>query len=222
MRPGQLGVLPTDTMKNTVYALAAAPIQSPEIRPTLASHFLDRNTKLRRVRVGSLCTPGIDDARSVHPARTGRRTARVVADREAQKWMRRRRHADPEVVALGVYRLHERRADDAARDDGPHPGDVADGAWRYGRAPVHFNDVWATVRATLLDAFARHDSKSVQHTLCDGRRRASAGGRGSASISSCRTSIISPIDLARLGLENRNEIFVPTDEPRVDQATIAR
>lgn len=32
-----------------------------------------------------------------------------------------------------------------------------------------------------------------------------------------------PIDLARFGLENRNEIFVPTDEPHgLIEATIAR
>src|SRR5687767_5779007 len=46
-------VLPTDTMKNTVYALAAAePIAAPEsFAMRLAHHFIDRNPKLQRVRV---------------------------------------------------------------------------------------------------------------------------------------------------------------------------
>src|SRR5688500_11490835 len=47
------GVLPTDTMKNTVYALAArAPIDGPEtFALALCRHFLDRNSRLERVRV---------------------------------------------------------------------------------------------------------------------------------------------------------------------------
>ena len=46
-------VLPTDTMKNTVYALAAThPVDEPEtFGRVLAEHFLERNPRLRRVRV---------------------------------------------------------------------------------------------------------------------------------------------------------------------------
>src|SRR5262245_39365322 len=46
-------VLPTDTMKNTVYALAAkGPIESPEsFGLMLARHFIDRNPRLQQVRI---------------------------------------------------------------------------------------------------------------------------------------------------------------------------
>src|SRR5687768_13295700 len=46
-------VLPTDTMKNTVYALAARePVHEPEtFGLALARHFLDRNPRLRRARI---------------------------------------------------------------------------------------------------------------------------------------------------------------------------
>ena len=46
-------VLPTDTMKNTVYALAARePVGEPErFGLALARHFLDRNARLTRVRI---------------------------------------------------------------------------------------------------------------------------------------------------------------------------
>src|SRR5262245_25337103 len=46
-------VLPTDTMKNTVYALAAkGPVEGPEtFGLALGRHFLDRNQKLQRVRI---------------------------------------------------------------------------------------------------------------------------------------------------------------------------
>src|SRR5262245_63392978 len=47
------GVLPTDTMKNTVYALAAAsePAQPETFGLTLVKHFLDRNARLEEVQV---------------------------------------------------------------------------------------------------------------------------------------------------------------------------
>src|SRR3954466_6090849 len=47
------GVLPTDTMKNTVYALAAREkVDEPEaFALILAEHFLDRNARLERVIV---------------------------------------------------------------------------------------------------------------------------------------------------------------------------
>jgi urate oxidase len=46
-------VLPTDTMKNTVYALAArAPVEEPEsFGLRLARHFLERNPPLMRARI---------------------------------------------------------------------------------------------------------------------------------------------------------------------------
>src|SRR5688572_10388011 len=46
-------VLPTDTMKNTVYALAARePVGEPEaFGARLARHFLDGNPRLTRVRI---------------------------------------------------------------------------------------------------------------------------------------------------------------------------
>src|SRR5262245_50609013 len=47
------GVLPTDTMKNTVYALAAQEsVEEPEtFGVSLARHFLARNPRLGRVRI---------------------------------------------------------------------------------------------------------------------------------------------------------------------------
>ncbi len=49
-------VLPTDTMKNTVYALAArGPCEEPEsFALSLAEHFLERNPRLQRVTIDVL------------------------------------------------------------------------------------------------------------------------------------------------------------------------
>ena len=74
--------------------------------------------------------------------------------------------------------------------------------------------LWQGVRETLLDTFAVHHSESVQHTL-------HAMGRAVldrfAEITAIRLVIPNrhhlPVDLTPFGLENRNEIFVATEEP---------
>ena len=68
---------------------------------------------------------------------------------------------------------------------------------------------------TLLEAFAEHDSQSVQHTLY------AMGQAVLDSVDGCHGDPARDAEqassagrpLARSGLENRNEIFVPTDEP---------
>jgi len=80
------------------------------------------------------------------------------------------------------------------------------------------------VRQTLLEAFAEHDSKSVQHTLH------AMGQAVLSSVDDVTTIRLVmpnrhhlPFDLSRVGLQNRNEIFVPTDEPfGLIEATVVR
>ena len=82
----------------------------------------------------------------------------------------------------------------------------------------------SAVRTTLLETFAEHDSESVQHTLY------AMGQAVLDSVERCRPIRLVmpnkhhlPVDLSRLGLENRNEIFVATDEPYgLIEATLVR
>ena len=96
--------------------------------------------------------------------------------------------------------------------------------WQYRDLDVSFDTAWQAVHKALLESFAEHHSASVQHTL---------HAMGQAVIESVEdvTSIHLvmpnkhhlPVDLARLGLENRNEIFVPTDEPHgLIEGTVTR
>ena len=98
------------------------------------------------------------------------------------------------------------------------------GTWRYGTLDLDFNLIWRAVRTTMLEAFAEHDSRSVQHTL-------HAMGRAVLDAVEVVTAVRLvmpnkhhlPVDLSRLGLQNRNEIFVPTDEPYgLIEATLVR
>jgi urate oxidase len=96
--------------------------------------------------------------------------------------------------------------------------------WQYRDLDIEFGQTWRAVRQTLLEAFAEHDSKSVQHTLH------AMGQAVLGSIDDVKAIRLVmpnkhhiPFDLARIGLENRNEIFVPTDEPYgLIEATLVR
>ena len=72
----------------------------------------------------------------------------------------------------------------------------------------------ASCGTTLIDAFAQHDSKSVQHTLY---AMAQAALEAAPEILDVELAMPNKhcllVDLSRFGQTNPNQIFVPTDEP---------
>jgi urate oxidase len=227
-------VLPTDTMKNTVYALAAAhSVDEPEaFGALLARHFIDRNPKLRRVRVdlrehswGRIAV----GARSHNHAFVSQgaevRSARVIADQDAV------------TVSAGIENLVVLKSSRSAftgflRDEYTTLADATDrilatamtATWTYRPLELDYNLAWRAVRTTLLETFAEHDSQSVQHTL---HAMASAALDNVEALMSIHLVMPNrhhlPVDVSRFGLDNRNEIFVPTDEPfGLIEATLRR
>jgi urate oxidase len=93
-------------------------------------------------------------------------------------------------------------------------GTVLDANWTYKGTALDFNAEHEKVRSVLLRTFADHVSESVQHTLYD---MASAALESSPSLS--EVHLVMPnqhrllFNLERFGLDNPNQIFVPTDEP---------
>jgi urate oxidase len=95
--------------------------------------------------------------------------------------------------------------------------------WRYRQETTDFA-ARERIRAALLETFASHDSRSVQHTLY---------AMAEAALDACRDvdeiSLTLPnrhhllVDLTPFGLDNPNEVFVATDQPfGVIEATIRR
>jgi urate oxidase len=227
-------VLPTDTMKNTVYALAARePIDEPEaFGLRLADHFLQRNPRLQRVRVDITEHPWSRIAMGArehgqaflrHGAES--RSATVESDR-------RRPTVGAGISDLVILKSSRSAFTGFLRDEYTTLPDANDrllatsmtATWRYGDPDIEFRPTWRAVRATLLEVFAEHDSKSVQHTL---HAMAEAVLASVDSVIAIRLVMPNkhhlPIDLTRLGLENRDEIFVPTDEPYgLIEATLVR
>ena len=86
--------------------------------------------------------------------------------------------------------------------------------WRYSTRSLDFNSQWEKIRATILDTFATHDSRSVQHTLhAIGNRVLAAFPEVSEIQLTMPNKHALLVDLSPFGLDNPNEIFLPTDEP---------
>ena len=101
---------------------------------------------------------------------------------------------------------------------------AVDIAERTAAHPSAFVEQCDGVRRALLETFAHHDSKSVQHTLY---------AMGEAVLQQCEEveeiSVKMPnrhhllADLLPMGLDNPNEIVVPTSEPYgLIEATLRR
>jgi urate oxidase len=227
-------VLPTDTMKNTVYALASrGPVAPPEaFGLALARHFLDRNPPLHRVRIdltahawARLTVNGREQGQAFMRRGPETRSARVEMDRDETR------------VSAGIADLVILKSSQSAfagflRDEYTTLADTRDrllatsltATWQYAAPDADFLSAWGRVRDALVEAFAVHDSESVQHTL---------HAMGQAVLDRvpevARLHLVMPnrhhlpVDLSPFGLENRNEIFVATEEPYgLIEATVSR
>ena len=227
-------VTPTDTMKNTVYALAAGDgVGEPEaFGLALGRHFIDRNPKLDRAIIDvsahgwDRITIG-DREHGSSFVRTGPevRTARVAVDRSSA------------TITAGITDLLIMKTSNSAfagfpRDEFTTLPETTDRlfvtslttTWTYVDREVDFAAVFATVRTTLLETFAQHDSLSVQHTLF---AMGQAVLDNIDSVGSIRLEMPNrhhlPIDLSKFGMPNRNEVFVATEEPHgLIKATLSK
>jgi urate oxidase len=227
-------VLPTDTMKNTVYALAGAHgVGEPEaFGLLLCRHFLERNPRVRRVRIE--CTDHRWERIAVGDRDHGQAFMRRGPDTRAAIVTSDRGGATIEAGVDGLLVLKSSHSAFAGflKDEYTTLPETRDrllatsltATWRYGRPDVDFGPIWQAVRQTLLEVFAQHESESVQHTLY---------AMGQAVLDSVDDVVTIhlvmpnkhhlPVDLSRFGLENRNEVFVATDEPHgLIEATLAR
>jgi urate oxidase len=227
-------VLPTDTMKNTVYALAARePVQEPEsFGQRLCRHFLQHNERLTRVSIdlvehlwGRIPRGEREHGHAFVRRGPETRTARVTADRAGV------------TISAGAADLVILKSSQSAfsgfpKDEYTTLPETRDrllatsltGTWDYQDTDVDFGPTWHAVRQTLLDTFAEHHSESVQHTL---HAMGQAVLDAIDAVSSIRLVMPNrhhlPFDLSRFGLENRNEIFVATEEPHgLIAATLVR
>ena len=224
--------LATDTMKNTVYAIARQdPIDHVEaFALRLADHFLAK-PGVSRVRIGAVEQPW------GRLSAGGRPHPHAFVQAGAEHWTASiTRDAHGSEIVSGLGHLVVLKTTDSAftgfpRDEFTTLPNTEDrvlatsitAAWTY-RSGVSDFSARAQVRRALVETFAAHLSRSVQHTLY---------AMGEAALAACADvtaiTLTLPnrhhllVDLTPFGLDNPNEIFVATDQPfGVIEATIRR
>ena len=224
--------LATDTMKNTVYALARqdaiAHIESFALR--LADHF-GAKPGVSRVRISAL------EHRWERLVSEGRLHPHAFVQPGGEQWTTAvTRDAAGAEVTSGLTNLVVLKTTDSAfsgfpRDQYTTLPETEDrilatsvtAAWTYRSGATDFG-ARTRIRQRLVETFAGHDSRSVQHTVY---------AMAEAALDACddvrEVSLTMPnrhhllVDLAPFGLDNPNEIFVATDQPfGVIEATVRR
>ena len=223
--------LATDTMKNTVYVMAREPIAHAEnFAERLAGHFIAQPA-VTRARIGI----------AEHPwtriAVGGRPHPHAFSQAGGEQWTAIvTRDASGTTIVSGLDNLVVLKTTDSAfsgfpRDQYTTLPETEDrilatsvtATWTYRGGTTDFA-ARDRIRTALVDAFAAHDSRSVQHTLA---------AMGEAALQACGDildiTLTLPnrhhllVNLEPFGLDNPNEIFVPTDQPYgLIEATIRR
>ena len=217
-------LLPTDTQKNTVYALAKEKFVSSieEFGLELANHFMRNNPQLSKTIIDieehQYKRILIED--NPHPhAYISEGNEKHVATIEQTM--------DGIVVQSGIKNLLILKTTDSAfenyiKDDYTTLKETPDRilatncevTWRYNATKIDFGSLFPSIRNLLLKVFAGHKSLSVQHTLY---------AMGEEILKQFpeveEISFVMPnkhhilYNLGQFGMENNNEIFTATDEP---------
>ena len=218
-------ILPTDTMKNTVYSLARTSRADcmEEFGKELAAYLLDRNPQVSaaRVTLAEKSWQHLPTGGKPHP------TTFVESSSESQTAeIRAVRNAAPSVQAglenLVILKTAGSEFVGFIKDSLTTLPETTDrlfatslGArWNYLSPRVPFLSLRSKVRDALLNVFAAHASKSVQHTLYAMGESALANVPEIGDIQlTMPNKHFLLADLSRFGQNNPNEIFVPIEEP---------
>jgi urate oxidase len=218
-------ILPTDTMKNTVYSVArnSKAIAMEDYAKELVNFLLGRNPQVSSVSVGvegamwkRLTVDG-----KPHP------TSFMRGSGEVQTTTVSREQGGEFNVQSGFENLVVLKTADSGfegyiKDELTTLKETADrifctavtAEWSYNSAVLDFDATRKTMREAMIETFAGHKSKSVQETLY-------AMGRSALEsvVEAEQIDIVMPnkhclpVDLSRFGQDNPNHVFVPTDEP---------
>jgi urate oxidase len=228
-------ILPTDTMKNTVYSIArdskAATIEQFAVE--LGDYLLAHNPQVSKVGVEieekaweRMHCDGASDPTTFRLC--GPELNTVSASRERNgEWL----------IISGVDGLTILKTTKSAFTGYIHDklttlkpatdrifGTSATITWRYAPGAPDYPTARARILSALLRTFAAHHSMSVQHTLFDMGKAALDAAPEIASIQLTMPNLHHLLaDLSPFGQDNPNHIFVPIDEPHgYIEATIER
>lgn len=227
-------VVATDTIKNTINVFARQHLgEEPErFALILGDHFLTRYEQVREAEIQILERPwkrltvnGEPHPHSFAAGSEARMFASVKCN-EAGKTIR------AGIRNLVILKSTGSGFENYPKDEFTTLPETADrilatsfsATWTFQDQPDHYGRANEAILGAMLRIFANSYSPSAQTTLFQ---------MGEAALSACpeisELDLAMPnkhcllINLAPFGLENKNEVFVPTDEPHGDiTATVRR
>ncbi len=218
-------ILPTDTQKNTVYALAREHFTSTieAFGLVLARHFVSRNAQVSKARIEIVehLWQRMSFEGKEHPhafTGGGSEKRRAVVELSADGTL---------TVWAGIKGLLLAKTTDSGfvgypKDEYTTLPETTDrilsteceAEWEYTSAGLDFEALYQQVRTTLLRTFAGHKSLSVQHTLyAIGEKILETQDEVKEISLIMPNKHHIPFNLTPFGQENTNEIFVATDAP---------
>jgi urate oxidase len=218
-------ILATDTMKNTVYSLArdSSAAAMENFAMELIDFLLRRNPQVSaaEVSVQEKAWEHLNIRGKAHP------TTFVNSTSENQTTRVSRPQGGPFSVVSALENLVIMKTADSAfagfiKDSLTTLAESSDrlfgtavrANWSYQAGQLDFSALRAKVREVLLEVFANHASKSVQHTLY---AMAEHVLEEIPEVEDVELTLPNKhcllVDLSRFGQDNPNEIFVPIDEP---------
>jgi urate oxidase len=218
-------ILPTDTMKNTVYFLARESRAETleEFAIELVEYLLASNPQVTKasaeveekswepVLIDGIPHPttyklGGSELQTTEAVRGRGNTLKVTSGIDGLVILKTTRSAFTGYIKDKLTTLPESTDRIFATR--------ATVTWDYVDAPRNYATTRATAVATLLKVFADHDSLSVQHTLYDVGEAMLAAVPEMARVKLTMPNLhCNLVDLSRFGQNNPNQIFVPSDEP---------
>lgn len=217
-------VVATDSMKNTVYVLASQhsldTIESFGL--DMVDHYLKTYKQISSVTVRiveelwkRIDHEGKPHAHSFYGAGSEKRVAEIEATRESI------------VVKSGIEGLKLVKTSGSEfwgfiRNENTTLADTKDRIfgtsvsvdWLYNNAKPDYEAAYNSVRDAVLECFASHHSLAVQHTMYEIGQLALDRVPDISEISLVMPNEHRiPFNLQPFNLENKNEIFVTTDEP---------
>jgi urate oxidase len=218
-------ILPTDTMKNTVYSIArtSTATSMEAYAKELANFLLSRNPQVssaairiestlwRRLTVdgkphSTTFMRGSNELQTTHVERTQTGEFQIHSGLDNLVLLKTANSGFEGYIKDSLTTLKEtsdRLFGTAMRAE-----------WHYTTSDLDHEAVRTTIREAMLRTFAEHDSKSVQQTLY---AMAEAALNATPEIDDIEITMPNKhcllVDLSRFNQDNPNEIFVPTDEP---------
>jgi urate oxidase len=227
-------VVPTDTIKNTVNLLAQKHLgrETEEFGRVLCHHFLATYPQVRRVEAGLTehCWDRLTTGGEPHPHAFQARSAATPF--ATLVFTRGQEQIESGIRDLLILKTTGSGFEGFAKDKFTTLRETHDrilatklkAAWTYTKRPASYAATNFAIIAAMLDVFAVEYSPSVQRTVF---RMGEVALQAAPEISQITLSLPNQhcllVDLSPFGIENQDELFVPTDAPQgLIEGTVSR